>query len=71
MLWRKDKPWEGRGSTSKGTENILKFKPTILTVGIPYEPAYNALQTAALKRERDHGICLMHVLRQKPSVGRR
>ena len=53
MLWRQDQKWVGRGSTGRGTENILKYKPTVLTVGIPYEPAYNVLQTTAVKRERN------------------
>lgn len=52
MLWRQSSPREERGRTGRGTHAILKYKPTVLTVAIPYQPCYNAGRSLAQQAER-------------------
>lgn len=52
MLWRQDRPWSARGRTGRGTDSVLKYKPTVLTVARPYRPVTLASHTLAVHAER-------------------
>lgn len=51
MLWHQGAVRAERGRAGRGTESILKYKPTVLTVAIPYRAPYLVNRTDGVGEE--------------------